>query len=58
MKNRDAARDRANERSGVSAGRVPPEFARLNYGDTLKLAEREEVFVDGDLSQPFLSRLS
>jgi hypothetical protein len=52
MKNRDAAHDRANERSGVSASRVPPEFARLSYGDTLKLAEREEVFVDGDLSQP------
>jgi hypothetical protein len=52
MKNRDAARDRANERSGVSASRVPPEFARLNYDDTLKLAELEEVFADGDLSQP------
>jgi hypothetical protein len=52
MKNRDAARDRANERSGVSASRVSPEFARLNYDDTLKLAELEEVFADGDLSQP------
>jgi hypothetical protein len=34
MKNSDAARDRADERSDVLANRVPAEFARPNDGDT------------------------
>jgi len=40
--------DFAEDVQSLSAGRVPPEFARLDNGDTLKLAEREEVLVDGD----------
>src|ERR1700745_3385068 len=31
--------------SSISASRPPPEFARLDNGDTLKLAECEEVLV-------------
>ena len=33
--------------SPISASRPPPEFARLDNGDTLKLAECEEVLSDG-----------
>jgi hypothetical protein len=32
----------------LSGCRPLPEFARLDYGDALKLAEREEVLVHGD----------
>jgi hypothetical protein len=32
----------------LSASRLPPELARRDNGDTLKLAEREEVLADGD----------